>query len=200
MYDKANGILESLADVFASMIKQYNGGDKPQLAVDADWLIGQGIFNKALGVEALRSLKAPGTAYVDSPIGTDPQTAHMKDYKDWPDTAKGDFGGVHINSGIPSKAFQLVATGLGGYSWDIAGKIWYDVLLDTDLRSFAAKSSNWQWNCFLFFAALTIKHAKNYQQEGSNLDVSGTVTQAWQAVGVKPATLSWSDDWGCAVL
>lgn len=34
-----------------------------------------------------------------------------------------DMGGVHIYSGIPNKAFYLVATALGGHSWDKAGPI-----------------------------------------------------------------------------
>ena len=55
-------------------------------------------------------MKAPGTAYDDSRIGKDPQPAHMRDYSDTSD----DNGGVHINSGIPNRAFYLAATGFGG--------------------------------------------------------------------------------------
>jgi hypothetical protein len=36
-----------------------------------------------------------------------------------------DNGGVHINSGIPNKAFYNVAIALGGNAWEKAGKIWY---------------------------------------------------------------------------
>jgi Zn-dependent metalloprotease len=89
--------------------------------------------------------------------------------------------GVHINSGIPNKAFYLAATKLGGYSWDVAGKIWYDTLLDPALKAFAAKKSNWG-NCFNFFAGLTVKHAAKYQQAG--IDVPATITESWQEVGV----------------
>ena len=52
---------------------------------------------------ALRSLKAPGTAYDDDVLGRDPQPAHMDDYVQTED----DNGGVHINSGIPNHAFYL---------------------------------------------------------------------------------------------
>ena len=57
-------------------------------------------------------MKAPGTAYDDDVLGRDPQPAHMRDYVETTE----DNGGVHINSGIPNKAFHLVATALGGYS------------------------------------------------------------------------------------
>jgi Zn-dependent metalloprotease len=39
-----------------------------------------------------------------------------------------DFGGVHINSGIPKKAFYLVATALGGNSWENPGQIWWKAI------------------------------------------------------------------------
>ena len=44
-----------------------------QTAEQADWLIGAEIFTPGVGADALRSMKAPGTAY-DSPLfgaGTD---------------------------------------------------------------------------------------------------------------------------------
>jgi Zn-dependent metalloprotease len=122
---------ESISDVFGSMVKQYNGGQNPVTADQADWLIGEGIFYAKVGIQALRSMKAPGTAYKNTVIGSDRQPAHMRDYANLPDTDEGDNGGVHINSGIPNKAFYLAATSIGGYSWDVAGKIWYDVSLHT---------------------------------------------------------------------
>ena len=29
-----------------------------------------------------------------------------------------DNGGVHLNSGIPNRAFYLAATAIGGYAWE----------------------------------------------------------------------------------
>ncbi|HYE73280.1 MAG TPA: M4 family metallopeptidase, partial [Blastocatellia bacterium] len=75
---------------------------------------------------ALRSMKEPGTAYDDPLIGKDPQPAHMKDFV----KTTRDNGGVHINSGIPNKAFYEVAKRLGGYAWERAGRIWYITLRD----------------------------------------------------------------------
>lgn len=81
---------ESLSDVFGSMVKQWRGGVEPQVASDADWLIGQGIFNPDTGIVAIRSMKHPGTAYDNDLIGKDPQVAHMDDYADLPDDEGSD--------------------------------------------------------------------------------------------------------------
>lgn len=78
---------------------------------------------------ALRSMKDPGSAYNDPRLGgKDPQPKHMRDYLQLPDDDDGDFGGVHLNSGIPNFAFYLVARKLGGFAWEQAGAIWYQTL------------------------------------------------------------------------
>ena len=46
-----------------------------------------------------------------------------------------DNGGVHLNSGIPNKAFQLAAVAIGGTSISGAGRIWYDALVINDVPS-----------------------------------------------------------------
>ena len=46
-------------------------------------------------------MKEPGSAYDDPVIGKDPQPGHMNDYV----KTTSDNGGVHINSGIPNRAF-----------------------------------------------------------------------------------------------
>jgi len=121
---------ESMSDVFGSLLKQYV---LKQTADQADWLIGQGLFTPNIKGVALRSMKAPGTAYDDPILGKDPQPAHMKDYH----KTTADNGGVHINSGIPNHAFYVVAREIGGYAWEKAGKIWYVTLRDR-LRSRAS--------------------------------------------------------------
>jgi Zn-dependent metalloprotease len=157
---------ESISDVFGAMVKQYSAHPKHTTA-QADWLIGAGIFMPAIHGEALRSMKAPGTAYDDPMLGKDPQPATMQDYVDTDE----DNGGVHINSGIPNRAFYLAAQGFGGYAWDTAGKIWYATLRDPALRPSAT---------FVDFANVTIAHA------GTLFDATGrkVVTDAWQTVGV----------------
>src|SRR3954447_7472574 len=136
-YQGQSGALnESMSDVFGSCVKQRLLG---QSADQADWLIGAGIFLPSVQGMALRSMSEPGTAYDDDVIGKDPQVGSMADYVDTQD----DNGGVHLNSGIPNRAFYLAATGIGGNSWDGAGRIWYAALTsgigaDTDFAAFAA--------------------------------------------------------------
>jgi Zn-dependent metalloprotease len=165
VYSKQSGALnESWADVFGSVIKQHTLG---QTADQADWLIGEGILGTQLQGEALRSMKKPGTAH-----NFDRQPGHMDDFVDLPDDGnpRNDNGGVHINSGIPNKAFFLVATGIGGQSWDKPAKIWYDALA-TRLR----RNSQ-----FRDAAAATVASAdKLYGQHEA-----GVVRSAWQEVGV----------------
>lgn len=123
-YSQQPGALnESMSDVFGSLVKQYSLG---QTAAEADWLIGAGLLAAGVNGVALRSMKAPGTAYDDRVLGKDPQPAHMKDYVN----TISDNGGVHINSGIPNHAFYLIATQIGGNAWDKAGQIWYVTLRD----------------------------------------------------------------------
>jgi Zn-dependent metalloprotease len=121
--DQPGALNEHFSDVFGSLVKQYA---KKQTAKQADWLIGEGLLANNIHGVALRSMKAPGTAYNDPILGRDPQPAHMKDFV----KTTSDSGGVHINSGIPNKAFYEVAIALGGNAWGKAGNIWYRTLID----------------------------------------------------------------------
>jgi Zn-dependent metalloprotease len=136
--DQPGALNEHVSDVFGSMVKQYY---LKQAASEADWLIGEGVFTDEVNGKALRSMKSPGTAYDDPLIGKDLQPAHMKDYVNTTD----DNGGIHLNSGIPNRAFYLATLDIGGYSWEKAGKIWYVTLTerlqyDSDFKS-AAEST-----------------------------------------------------------
>ncbi|GAA1485189.1 M4 family metallopeptidase [Brachybacterium fresconis] len=161
---------ESVADCFGSMVKQQV---QDQSAEEADWLIGEGVFTDAVHGEALRSMKAPGTAYDDPVLGKDPQTASMDEYADLPHDAENDNGGVHINSGIPNRAFHLAATGIGGTSWEGAGLLWYDALT----RGGLPKDAD-----FTAFARATLAAAIERHGEGS--PQHGAVAEAWRTVGV----------------
>ena len=77
----------------------------------------------------LRDMAAPGTAYDDPRLGQDPQPDHMDGYVETTD----DNGGVHINSGIPNRAFHLAAVAIGGTSLEGAGQIWYAALTSGDV-------------------------------------------------------------------
>ena len=156
---------EHLSDAFGIMVKQYALG---QLATESDWLIGAGLFSSAVSAKALRSMAAPGTAYDDPILGRDPQPGHMDDYVETPL----DNGGVHVNSGIPNRAFCLAATQLGGYTWEVAGKIWYAVLTDR-LTADAT---------FADFARATVDIAGELYGNGGY--VQRLLAGAWDAVGL----------------
>lgn len=157
---------ESMSDVFGSLVKQYK---LKQKADKADWLIGAGLLSDKVNGVALRSMKAPGTAFDDPILGRDPQPAHMKDYVRTFD----DNGGVHINSGIPNHAFYQLATALGGYAWEKAGRIWYETLKDARLR----RNSG-----FRRFATLTVSNARRLY--GTASAEQKAVIAAWKAVGI----------------
>src|SRR3954453_11469115 len=162
-YQGQSGALnESMSDVFGSCVKQRMLG---QSAQEGDWLIGQGIFLPSVQGKALRSMSAPGTAYDDDVIGKDPQVGSMDKYVD----TQEDNGGVHLNSGIPNRAFYLAATAMGGNAWEGAGRVWYAALTsgigaDTD---------------FAGFAAATVAAAEQVSPEAAD-----AVRSAWDQVGV----------------
>jgi Zn-dependent metalloprotease len=159
---------ESNADVFGSLVKQKL---RNQTVQEADWLIGDGLFTSQIQGVALRSMKAPGTAYDDPLLGKDPQPAHMRDYV----RTFEDNGGVHINSGIPNHAFYQAAMAIGGHAWDKAGRIWYETLRDSRLRPNAS---------FSRFARLTIDHAGRLYGSGSAEQKA--VRHGWAEVGIRP--------------
>lgn len=127
--NQAGALNESFSDIFGILIKQkYNNQDVKK----ANWLIGEKVM---IGAKyALRSMKAPGNAYRNHPeLGDDPQPATMDKYQNLPNSPAGDWGGVHINSGIPNFAFYVSAFNMGGNAWEKAGRIWYAVLTDVSL-------------------------------------------------------------------
>jgi Zn-dependent metalloprotease len=163
--DQSGALNESVSDVFGSLIKQYERG---QSADEADWLVGAGLFTDRVQGRALRSMSAPGTAYDDDVLGTDPQPGHMDDFV----STEQDNGGVHINSGIPNRAFHRFAVALGGHAWERAGQVWYDTLTSPSLSPDTD---------FAGFAAATLAAARSRHGRG---EVSKALLQAWTDVGV----------------
>jgi Zn-dependent metalloprotease len=163
---QSGALNESFSDVFGILVKQYK---LHQDVKEADWLIGANVL---IGDEyALRSMKAPGTAYQGHPIiGDDPQPATMDDYNELPPWQ--DNGGVHINSGIPNHAFYLAAMEIGGYAWEKAGLIWYRTLCDK-----LGNVAN-----FVRAATATILAAKD--EFGSGSLEEKAVQKAWKNVKV----------------
>jgi Zn-dependent metalloprotease len=168
-HNQPGALNESISDVFGSLVKQWTLG---QSADQADWLIGADIFSPSISGDALRSLKAPGKAYDDPILGRDPQPAHMQNFVQLPDTEEDDFGGVHINSGIPNHAFYLVAKTLAGNAWAAPGHIWYEAL-----------RASGPLTDFMEFAAFTHEMAgRLYGTAGAEQQA---VFAAWREVGIR---------------
>ncbi|TYB43512.1 M4 family metallopeptidase [Actinomadura chibensis] len=165
-YGQSGALNESVSDVFGSLIKQWH---LKQTADRADWLIGQGLLASGVHGVALRSMKEPGTAYDDPRLGKDPQPGHMDHYVN----THRDNGGVHINSGIPNRAFYLAATALGGNAWEKAGRVWYETLTGGTLATDVD---------FAGFAAETVRTATRLY--GAGADETKAVNRAWTGVGV----------------
>ena len=163
---QAGALNESFSDVFGTLVKQYT---LKQDVDKADWLIGAGLFAKKIKGVALRSMKEPGTAYNDPTIGKDQQPGHMKNFV----KTTSDNGGVHINSGIPNRAFYFGSDGDRGYSWEKTGKIWYVTLRDR-LR----ENSDFQDAANFTFDVAGSLHGKGSGEQKAILN-------AWNKVGIK---------------
>ncbi|WP_189604193.1 M4 family metallopeptidase [Salinimicrobium marinum] len=164
--NEPGAINEHLADVFGSLVKQWVNQQDVEIA---DWLIGNEVIVPAPTRRAIRDMKNPGTAYINDPDlnGTDPQPDHIsKKY-----TGSRDNGGVHINSGIPNKAFCEAAIQMGGYAWEKAGRIWYETMLQL--------TPNSDFNRL-------VKITKNIAETtyGANSEEYKAVSYGWKTVGL----------------
>ncbi|KAI4860737.1 Metalloprotease [Hypoxylon rubiginosum] len=164
-YTGQSGALnEHVSDVFGIMIKQRV---EDETADKADWLIGENCLMPGVKGVALRSMKAPGTAYDDPRFGKDPQPDNFKNYK----TTTEDNGGVHMYSGIPNKAFYNASVAFGGYSWEKAGKIWWETMQSGQVPARCT---------FIQFADVTVEKAEELFGD----DAAAIVRKAWTDVGV----------------
>jgi Zn-dependent metalloprotease len=165
-YSGQTGALnEHVSDAFGIMIKQWALG---QTAAQSDWLIGAGLLAPGVKGKGIRSMSAPGTAYNDPRLGRDPQPSHMRDYV----RTSADGGGVHINSGIPNHAFYLAAIEIGGETWPVLGRVWYETLT----KHLTANAQ------FRDFAQATVTVAGKLFGVGGK--VQRAIASAWSAVGL----------------
>ena len=153
VYSGQSGAMnEHLADVFGASVQQW------AVQSQADWRIGEEIMLD--GVSAVRDMLHPGTAY-DSPlIGRDPQPGHMDQYQ----KIRADNGGVHINSGIPNRAFALVCEKTQEPSWGRPLAMWRRAMQDLRPNS-----------QFKDLAAATWRHSGG---------LNPAVREAWGEVGI----------------
>ena len=165
---QSGALNESFADVVGVCFKHWLNRQRTENA-HIDWLIGAQAISKTPTRRALRDMMNPGTAFVDDPIiGTDPQPAHMNDFFN----GEADNFGVHINSGIPNRAFALFATAFGGFSYLTPLAIWWD----------AVKRSG-PTDSFDDFARQTVEQARKCGGQGVP-EVAGRLVRAWSDVGI----------------
>jgi len=99
-HNQPGALNESISDVFGSLVKQWS---LKQSAAEADWLIGTEIFTPGTAADALRSMKAPGTAYSNALPGEDPQPDHMSKFAQLPDTEDGDWAAFTSIRAFPTR-------------------------------------------------------------------------------------------------
>lgn len=160
VYRGQSGALnEHFSDVMAVAINHWKQG----VTVDkADWRIGADAikFTAPKGTQPIRSMSNPNSVH--------DQPGHMSQYVH----TKEDNGGVHINSGIPNRAFYGAAMRIGGHVSDKAAKIWY-----VTLRDYLRSDAN-----FNDAARLTVHVAGNMYGAGSREQKA--VIAGWRDVGI----------------
>ncbi|HLP17272.1 MAG TPA: M4 family metallopeptidase, partial [Bacteroidota bacterium] len=157
-YQGQSGALnESMSDAFGTLVDTLN------------WKMGEQIVKNLQSYPsgALRNLSDPHNGVVKGQSSWQP--ARMSEYV----TSTEDNGGVHLNSGIPNRAFYLTATSLGRQK---AGKIWYRAL-----TTYLTRSSQ-----FLDARLATVKSAEDLYGAASSEVTS--VKNAWDAVEVFDGT------------
>jgi Zn-dependent metalloprotease len=159
---------EHISDAIGIMLKQWW---LAQTVFQSDWGIGADLLTAMVNGKAIRSMKAPGTAYDDPLLGRDPQPAHMRNYVVTAD----DNGGVHINSGILNHGLYLAATRVGGFSWQVVGPIWFQTLT----QELSPKSQ------FQDFADATVRVAGRLFGRGGAVETA--LRSAWFDVGLPVA-------------
>ena len=147
VYHLQSGALnESFSDVFGVLVDNN------------DWLIGEDVNISG----ALRSMENPRLYN---------QPDHMNNFVVLPDDKDHDWGGVHTNSGIPNKAFYLVAVALNR---EKAGRIWYRMLANILVST----------SQFIDCANAAMQSASELY--GSNSQERLAVRNAFRQVGILP--------------
>lgn len=161
VYENQSGALnESFADVFGTLFEFWVKGDQ------GNWLLGEDVTTPNIDNDCLRSMAEPDGANI---AFQGQQPAHMDDYNDLPNTPDGDNGGVHVNSGIPNKAFYLFAQST---SRDDAEKVYYRAL-----STYLTRSAQ-----FIDARIAVVKSAEDLFGAGSAQAIAAA--QAFDAVGV----------------
>ena len=123
VYEEQPGALnESFADIFGYLVEGETG----------DFRIGEDAVNPQIFTSGtMRNMLSPNNG-APGPQDFRWQPAHMDEYQNLPVNSQNDNGGVHINSGIPNRAFALFATEVGDA---VAEDVYYLALTEFLTRS-----------------------------------------------------------------
>ncbi len=175
-YENQSGALnESISDVFAAILKQNQAAAMGVSIREADWTIGNRLIvaTDLKNGTALRSMSNPGKAFVNHPIlKSDAQVGNMHDYINAPNDEAGDWGGVHLNSGIPNAVFYNAAMDIGEYPLQKIAETWFKATQNVAPN-----------DTFAIFAARTIQAAQ-YLKYGP--EITNAIAKAWGIAGVNP--------------
>lgn len=139
VYSYESGALnEAYSDIFGALLERWVRGPTA-----GTWLIGEEFWTPNIAGDTLRSLRDPHDSQNYNYTSNDNPDHYSERY-----VGANDAGGVHINSGIPAKAFFLLVEGgshhlggsMAGIGADMAGRIWYRALTQfmTSSTNFAA--------------------------------------------------------------
>jgi thermolysin len=175
-FNEPGALNESWSDVFGTMLERHVRGEGAW-----NWRIGEDCFTPGIAGDALRHMDDPHAAE-DGGFTADDDPDHYSERY----LGSADNGGVHINSGIPNKAFFLLAEGgthhrggvVTGIGHEKAAQVWYRAVTTymTPLTNFArARTATLNAATDLFGAASPER---------------ASVCEAWTAVGVGSACAS----------
>jgi Zn-dependent metalloprotease len=119
VYENQSGALnESFADVFGVLFEFWVLGE------NGNWFLGEDVTTPNIAGDVLRNMENPAAANV---AFNGQQPTKMSEFRNLANTPQEDNGGVHINSGIPNRAFFLFAND-PAVGRDKAGEVYYQAL------------------------------------------------------------------------
>lgn len=162
---QSGAINESVSDVFGSLVDSTN------------WLIGEDVFTPGTPGDALRNMQDPHNGQT---VGGDIwQPANMDEFVVLPDNPENDNGGVHVNSGIPNKAFYNVASVIGHWK---SGQIWYRCL--TTYLTSNSQFADLRLGCLNSAKDLYGQTSNEYQAVTNGFDAVGITSQSYNIVNL----------------
>lgn len=176
---ETQAIFLSFYDIITITAKHYYTRTKADDPT-ASWSIGENWIKNADGsFSSLRSLKTPGAAYRNHfALGSDPQIRHIRNITE--EMKQDPIEGPYAIAGIINHVFYLIASQIGGDSWNIPCKIWFD------FKTYGQEESLNQISSIRTFAQNIYSKADSfYATVEHDPRLGDIVKQAWSTVGIE---------------